>query len=604
MNANTSLWVSRLLPFCFSFLFCITLHSQGVDPSSWQKFVTGKENDSLTDTFRLQTFNQALSDNWAYQTTGNTPLFDPREEGILDSSDGQSIMLTPGSYLYMDTIEHKGYDNIKIHVKYAAWRLMTGENLLLNTDRGETSLNNYLWLTPPDNYSASFTQKKDKSASPNASKILILNNPRNLTLWVETATHESQQGFYAIDSVAALGATKIHSLFTQKGHWHEGNLWSHAPALRQRRALINGDVYIDRPTSCARINLGNGSIHINEGQSLSAQTLLFHPADPALYSSGDIHLNKCIVYQTFPEKGKWYFISFPFDVYKNGLDVNFQLKDQTFKGEGNYFYLQTYDGEKRAIKNEASGNWQIVSSDILKSNRPVFEKNKGYLIALDKKAKSQTLYFSSANGDIPLDFARKAVLSLSVTEKTKENQEQHHGWVLCGNPLPAPLPLSHIEQTGDTDGYIYVYEKNGFTPYALHSDYILPPFSAFFIKVQRETELFVQTSPPVKSGRRINVSTPLPTEMTEPFSSKSPVSSAYPPFSKDMNSYIKGDRLYLENMPARGCVSILNYKGQNIWQKEIGKGSSSLRLPSLSGLYIVSIQANPYQAQHKCVWSQ
>ena len=120
-------------------------------------------------------------------------------------------------------------------------------------------------------------------------------------------------------------------------------------------ALINGNISINTNISCKDIFIGNGNIHILPTGNLSANNLTIYPNDgilassSTLRSSGTINISgKITIEKTFAQKGKWYFISFPFDVFASGIDPDFQLGDDKSDTNGNYFYVQTYNGEKRA----------------------------------------------------------------------------------------------------------------------------------------------------------------------------------------------------------------------------------------------------------------
>lgn len=582
----------------------LTLQSQVVNPTLWSDFVKSNNNAIVTDTFMMQTFTEDITNNWPYKVTGKTSLFDPKTEGITDCHDGSALQLFPGSTFSMTDINHHSYSEVRIYAIYAAWRLMKGDNLYLSTERKENPANDVLWLAPPNNYSKSFRQHKPESKT-NVGFILLLNDPWNMQLRVNEPTGETTNGFYAVDSVYAYGKTRLNSLFTGTGEWHDFSKWSHHPAMRHRNALINGKVTINDFTYCNLLSIGTGSVTIGANQSLSMQNLNFYSNEASLYSSGDIHIKeKVTVYRTFDQPGKWYFISFPFDVYADGLDPAFQLGDDQTSDSGNYIYLQTYNGKKRSMG--STENWEIVPSSITMGNQPVFEKNKGYLIALDENADTQTLSFSSQAAAITSDFGRSGTIPVYTGIKGNKVDEADHGWYLCGNPMPAPLPLSSIESNNALDGNIYVYENDVFKPYPLDGNYAIPPFSAFFAKAENDTELTIRESSPLKSNIIISSTLePLTSTKVEPHASRTSPVYVASPLTQTQNSYLNLNSLVLEHIITPGVVYMVDYAGRVIWQKEVKAGSSVLNLPPTlpEGLYILSVETSQYRAQHKFVLS-
>ena len=234
-------------------------------------------------------------------------------------------------------------------------------------------------------------------------------------------------------------------------------------------------------------------------------------------------------------------------------------------------------------------------------NVPLFEKNKGYLIALDEKATIQTLSFSSQPGDIPEDFANAGVITIPLgTNMTSGNQE-NYGWYLCGNPLPAPLVLSQIEKNIALDGNIYVYDGNGYKTYSLSSNYALPPFAAFFVKASSQTELKVSSdSTPTKATSIIRTNFPVNKSIAEPYSDKQST-GIKSPVAEDFHFFIKDGQLHLQNIPEAGYVRIINMMGRCVVQKRIRQGAQVVPIVNVSGMYILQIHSANYQKHHKVV---
>ena len=340
--------------------------------------------------------------------------------------------------------------------------------------------------------------------------LTIGSNPSSFAITTNKKVN-TQNGYYMTDSVFAYGDIPSYSLFSGIGNWNDTTLWSHLPPLRHRNALIKGNVTITTDTYCKDIAIHSGSLEINPGNLFILQNLDLYENKASLHSGGTILLSGRITFhKTFEEPGKWYFISFPFDVYPPGIDLHFEQKDATPNDGGNYFYVQSYNGDKRASSNQSAGNWEVVP--IRPDNVPLFEKNKGYLIALDEKTTNRTLSFSSRPGDIPENFANIGVIAIPLNSDSSSGNQENHGWYLCGNPFPALLPLTQIEKNRALDGNIYVYDGNGYKTYSLNSNYALPPFAAFFVKASSPTELKISSnSTPTKA---INI-IPTPARQTK-----------------------------------------------------------------------------------------
>ena len=204
--------------------------------------------------------------------------------------------------------------------------------------------------------------------------LTIGSNPSSFAITTNKKVN-TQNGYYMTDSVFAYGDIPSYSLFSGIGNWNDTTLWSHLPPLRHRNALIKGNVTITTDTYCKDIAIHSGSLEINPGNLFILQNLDLYENKASLHSGGTILLSGRITFhKTFEEPGKWYFISFPFDVYPPGIDLHFEQKDATPNDGGNYFYVQSYNGDKRASSNQSAGNWEVVP--IRPDNVPLFEKTK------------------------------------------------------------------------------------------------------------------------------------------------------------------------------------------------------------------------------------
>lgn len=558
------------------------LQAQVSNPSSWESFVNSNENRLVSDTFRLQTFGDSGWDNWEYTVTPNVTIVKNTKDNTM------TVKLPVGDSLFFKSFSPTQYQDIKIEVKIAGNHLMPTERLsfISNHPNGNKTTPIYS-PSKSDDY---FDYRTET----------ISESPSSFSIVTSFKAPKTLDGYYMTNQAFALGNIPSYSLFSGIGNWNDTILWSHLPPLRHRNALIKGDASITTDTYCKNVAINSGSLKINPVTRFILKNLDLYESDASLYSEGAILLSDRITFhKTFEESGKWYFISFPFDVYPSGIDPRFEQKDATPNDGGNYFYVQSYNGDKRASDNQSTGNWEVIP--VRPDNVPLFEKNKGYLIALDEKATIQTLSFSSQPGDIPEDFANAGVITIPLgTNMTSGNQE-NYGWYLCGNPLPAPLVLSQIEKNIALDGNIYVYDGNGYKTYSLSSNYALPPFAAFFVKASSQTELKVSSdSTPTKATNIIRTNFPVNKSIAEPYSDKQST-GIKSPVAEDFHFFIKDGQLHLQNIPEAGYVRIINMMGRCVVQKKIQQGAQVIPIVNVSGMYILQIHSANYQKHHKVV---
>lgn len=568
-------FVHRALVKILFFGASYQLHAQVSNPSSWESFVNSSNNTLVSDTFRLQTFGDSGWDNWEYDISGEATVVDKNH--TLELPVGSSAAFSPYSL--------SSYNNVEIHTHINANNLTSKKKLIFQTFRSGKM--------------ESITVPLDGMLRDGYQVNHITKNPSLLTIQTGVPDNPETCSFM-LDSIYATGKIPIYSLFTGTGDWNDTIRWSHLPPLRHRNALINGNVTITTNTYCNNAAISSGNLQIAQNIRLSLNNLDLFETGASIHSEGEIIISDHVTFhKTFEEAGKWYFISFPFDVYPSGIDPRFEQKDDTPNDGGNYFYVQSYNGDKRASTNQSTGNWEVAT--IKSNNTPLFEKNKGYLIALDEKATDRTLSFSSHLGDIPEDFAHTGVSAIPLgSDMTSDNQE-NYGWYLCGNPFPAPLVLSQIEKNSALDGNIYIYDGSGYKTYSLNSNYALPPFAAFFIKASSPTELKVSSnSTPTKAMEIIQTNFPLNKSIAEPHPAKQNTAIGNPD-AKDFHFFIKDKQLYLRNIPETGYIRLLNMMGQCLLQKEIRQGSQVIRITDRPGMYILQIHSAKYQKHQKVI---
>ena len=552
------------------------LHAQVSNPSTWESFINSEDNPTVCDTFRIQTFGKSEKDNWDFTLTGSSSVV----------QDKYTLKLPVGSGAIFQPYSLSAYTDVKIKIHVAGLHLSSKDSLLL-----------YVFRNGEDEKLTAHTPTEEDYL--NYKYFTIGNNPNSLS-FVTTQTTSEATGYYMTDSVFAYGNIPTYSLFTGTGIWTDSTRWSHLPPLRNRSALINGTVSITEDTQCHDIAIYSGSLQIGSSSQLSINNLDLYGDEANVLSNGEINIsNRITVHKTFESTDKWYFISFPFDVYLSGIDSQFEQKDDTPNDGGNYFYVQTYNGDKRATENQSSENWEVVPIHT-DTNTPLFEKNRGYLIALDKNATQKTLSFSSQPGEVTEDFAQKGILSITLENNSTSTNQENYGWYLCGNPLPAPLALSRIKSNAALDGYVYVYNGSSYQPYAIGSNHALPPFSAFFVKASSSTTLQIMEENTTKNAVSvIDTHHPLNITTEEPHT-KQNVHIETP--EKEIRYAIKDKQLYLQNIPTPGNIKLFNLLGECVWQKVIQAGTQTIPVTTEPGIYILQIQTKNSEERHKLIF--
>lgn len=553
----------------------LSVRAQVSNPSEWSGFVKGSGNTVVVDTFRMQTFSGAAGDNWEY--TGSDGV-------VIEKGGGLKIPLKGKVSFEPYTLE--SFQRVSAVITLSAHSIVAGDTLFVELDNKNGK----------NRGGAVYPQGKDKFPK----SVEFGSNPCRLDFSASTLNNNTN-GYFLIDSIYAYDTIPKHSLFTGAGNWNDKSRWSHLPPFRHRRALINGDVEVNSLVQCNQASLADGHLHITDNGHFVVDELFLHNTDISLTVAGELTVNKQItIYYTFPEKGKWYFLSFPFDVSLKGLDPRFKLKDDTFSGNGNYLYVQTYNSDKRASSQQATGNWEVFPMPSSSENPLIFEKGKGYLVALDAAASDNTLTFSVDKENIPDNFGKSISIPINISS-SGEVDTDHGGWYLCGNPLPAPLELSRIKPDPALDGNIYLYDGNTYKPYPIGSNYALPPLAAFFVKATAATALTITGELSEANAILLKSDFSLRSELAEPTEVKTQISQVEKETGK---SFLKGNTLYLEDLPSAGKVKVIDVAGRVVYSRAVSNRSSVLPLSLRSGLYIIIVEAGGYRAQHKCVLTQ
>lgn len=544
----------------------LSLRAQSLQPTNWSTFVNSTANLSIRDTFYLQTFQEQSMDNWEYSVIGTTSIEDITDlDAALGTHGPKALKVSENTEVKFEHYDTIPFESVHIHA-----RIYTRYEIGIRTYRNENNPNHINSAMGTDTF-----------------KIIdIKNNPPGIDFVTKTLPKD---GYMYIDSVMAYGYNRQYSLFTGSGSWSDKERWSHLPARRSNTALLNGQATLHDEVTTQAVQISGGSLHIAEEGGLQTQTLTLYDAansHAALTASGTLEVKKeLIIEKTLPAKGKWYFFSLPFDVYADQIE-GLTFKDQTETGSGNYFYLRTYDGAKRA---NGEPGWSVVSAS-LTANQPIIHKHQGYLIALDAAASTTTLRFHCPSEEIPETFGRE--VSMDIYPHLGE-KEADAGWIFCGNPLPAPLPLRNIAETDVLDGYIYLYQNGAYEAYSLDSEYAIAPYTAFFVKAGEKTCL--EITPPtaeVLTARLLACEAPLKAAQ-EPESS--PTSNQTKPATNEVRILQEPNQIRIERLPEAGIATWFNAQGQIIHTEALPSGNAILPYPSTSGFYLLHLQAGSWK---------
>ncbi len=564
MNKNQLRTIRLFLAVCLFSTVQLPLSAQVSNPASWSSFVKEETNVLSVDTFKRQSFTGKPTDNWEYTAS----------EGV--SLRGKKTMHIPaGGTLSLAPFDAASYMNPTIHFRVGGTKLETGEIFRIEyLFNGELQTQDLL------------IPHADEDGSPFSFREIHL-LATSLNISVGTPPDDKLDGVYYVDSLKAYGTVPRYILYQNSGTWEDKANWSNPPLKPEQSVLLNGDLTIDSNQQCRQLLIGEGTLNVTG--SLTVDTLILisqKDITPAFHHTGNLTVRKQVELRyTFPEKGTWYFLSFPFDVTISGIDERFTLQDDTFEGSGNYLYAQVYDGEQRAESNSTTGNWRVLSP-ALTSSSIAFKQGKGYLIALDAAADYHTLTFTVDASELPDDFGKAT--TIPVTEvSTIGNDDANNGWYLCGNPLPAPLTLSQIIPNNLLDGNIYIYNGTDYTAYPIGSNYQLPPFAAFFVKASRATSLQLLDTPPTKSAIPIPANNALRSLPLEPMQT---ATGNTPQPATAWNISVVENTLHIESLPTVATLRVCNLMGQQVYRQTLPAGSSSHPLPFVSGCYLLSVE--------------
>lgn len=552
----------------------ISAQSEWFFPQQWESLVQDpQKNPIIRDTVLYQSFDSDNPLSINYSVSGQYDFFYPQEEGILGASDSRAIRLYPGSTLTIDPILYSALQQVELHIPFAVQQVSKGDDLYFTTsfNSGGDEVNRRPCILPEKNCTYYFRQVI--SESKRCLFIAGKYDPYKVQIEVKKET-TSGNGYYCIDSLFLVGNIEQYSLLQQSGTWHDHALWSHDyPSLR-RVALIDADTQINQAAECLHLINNQKEIQIQPGGSLRTQQIT--------------------TFHTFEEKGKWYFVSFPHDVYPEGIDSRFQLGDastKTTEPVNNILYILTYDGKRRADNNQTSGNWKVISTDEVVPGEVLLQRGKGYLIAIDETAAYQTLTFSSPKHQ-QIRLTDSASVGIEA-QLLQSGSEAHNGWILCGNPYPSALSLQEILPNPALDGNIYIYNGTDYDSYPIGSNYKIPGGSAFFIKANQDTNLAFQKKDDDASSTVLR-------QMTLPYQGKEPENLSLTQTAKPDQHFhyaILNGKIRITTTSS-GELTLYNALGIKIKHCHLTKGEREYALPQQPGIYFLHLISG---SQTECI---
>lgn len=562
---------------------CPCLQAQTLSPEQWETFIATNNTTLVSDTFRMQRFENALPDNWEYTPEGTCTVIEAKSTGLAKTSGGKLLKLNLGSIVRFRTTVSSFHQAIRGGLGYISKNLVAGEHLDVTLYHG-------------DSITDARVSKVNGTYSADLKHVDIVNRDRlyGIDLKVAKVASGSKGGYYAVDSIYLFGDIPAYSLFRGKGNWNDTTAWSHLPAERHRHALIKGEIAASADIHCDKVSL-SGKLAIRQDKTFSANNLSLFEATSVIKNEGTLRINGTIsLTRTFQEKGVWYPVSFPFDVYADGIDPAFTHTDDTPNSGGNFIYILSYNGEKRSKEREAESSWEVVSPAA--SGAPLFEKNKGYLIAIDEKATATCLSFTSRAGSIPPDFGKSGDIRIAIPYTAEGNR--HDGWQFCGNPLPSPLHVSRLAHP-NLDNYVYVYNGEDYTAIPMDGNYVLAPWSAFFLKARQSTDLTVGEADEIPGSAALASMQPFRTSITEP-----PSAAATGNELADNTFLISATEsaIHIDKTPDKGDLAIFDVTGYRVFTYAFSAGES-LRIPKpeRQGVYFLCIQTRNGRTVYKFI---
>lgn len=464
-------------------------------PSQWSTFVSSDKNLIVEHILLKQSFETESSDQWEYTTDGT--IVDLSTYGINKIDGDKALKLTRNQNFTLETVSTAPYidyyDNIKTFIDAAGKNTINGCVLKTQHYLG-TELRPLDWITIKATKAYSFPFNDQNSTTTNivyagnqeTREFEMIRHLQPYTISVNDFSGADDCAFF-IDNIRVIGKTNNYTMTSQDGNWENKSNWSHQRPGIHNTALVAHNTEIGTHEKCNNLHLGNAALRINSnGNLLVSDNLVIHSQtnssiNPAFYNEGGLSIQNNLEFHiTFDQKAKWIFVSFPHDVYIDDIDNNWSLGDASTTTGGNKFYVRKYNSDKRA--SDGSSGWQVISTSEVNTAIPLFERNKGYLVAIDQTATEETLPVYIHNEKLTPAFASNATVAISAALHNSNANSEHSGWSLMGNPFPAAITVDYLLSTLGGGYELFSFDGNEYTKLESGNGHIIKPFGAFFIK--------------------------------------------------------------------------------------------------------------------------
>ena len=547
--------------------------SEWTNPQLWSEQVNDATslNIPVKDTVIIEGFDESELSMTKYSVTkGNHDFFYPSETGIKGASSSKAIRIYPGTALdiYIDKeVFGPLFGSWNMMMRYAVQNVNKADVLSTVIESAAVSgtFENSVYTPSANNSSYGFSDKKGSTGT--SYYVFRKVEVTKISLSIVKKSGSSANGYYCIDNISVVAKLPPYTRLNGEGNWNDYKNWSHFIPQGKRNALVQGPVSVDSRASCNQ--------------------LIAYQSDIRVTGNGKLAVKQFTAVYPFALKGKWFFVSFPFDVYKSGIDERFTLGDAstvTSGGVNNVLYVMEYDSHRRVAESQTASEWKSIGLQDITDDEPVMRKGKGYLVALDETADVQELCFTSARG-AGLEYVPESVVPIEADD-LQGGKAEDNGWILCGNPYPSALSLQDIQPNPDLDGYVYVYDGARYQPYAIGSSYQLPPFSAFFVKAARTTELSMVQQEHTDNLLLRSAGLPYAGKMSGP--QPTAVERIGVPFSYRL---VNG-KIELNGVKGTGHLSVYDMGGKEVQRHTLGDGYNLVPLPDKLGIHVIHIETD------------
>ena len=180
--------------------------------------------------------------------------------------------------------------------------------------------------------------------------------------------------------------------------------------------------------------------------------------------------------------GKWYFISFPYNIKVTDIrDYSLGTEEMLHGTYGDDWMVAYFDAQSRDTRGVATGNWKVLPSD------SILRRGTGYIFAYDTNA---VVRFPSSEVGLTLTGGNQSIEN-NLPDYSTNLKNWHHNWHLIGQPFFSPLEASAL--AGPNYLTVYQYPTDSYLNYE-KSDYPMKPFSSVFVQYQGDVNYLASSN--------------------------------------------------------------------------------------------------------------